>query len=113
MDKELLDRLTAPCTEASTASGCGCAGTEERVADGRETDCCRAAECERCSGFEGCAESRFGLVNEPLAMVYAPCQAFRALYDPATALSRGTMFCELDLPFGCPSGASCLIEPRA
>ena len=40
----------------------------------------------------------WGLNGHPLAMVYAPYQAFRGLYDPDTALSRGTLFAELDLP---------------
>ena len=35
----------------------------------------------------------------PLASVYAPTQMFRNLYDRETALSRGTIFKELDLPF--------------
>lgn len=35
----------------------------------------------------------------PLASVYAPVQAFHKLYDQDTALSRGTVFQELDLPF--------------
>lgn len=35
----------------------------------------------------------------PLASVYAPTQVFRNLYDRETALHRGTIFKELDLPF--------------
>ncbi len=35
----------------------------------------------------------------PLASVYAPTQVFRNLYDRDTALTRGTVFKELDLPF--------------
>ena len=35
----------------------------------------------------------------PLGMMYAPMQVFRKLYDPQQALCRGTLFCELDLPF--------------
>lgn len=34
-----------------------------------------------------------------LAMVYAPKQAFANLYEPDVALSRGTLFAALDLPF--------------
>ena len=34
-----------------------------------------------------------------LAMVYCPRQAFCNLYEPDVALSRGTLFSELDLPF--------------
>ena len=35
----------------------------------------------------------------PLGMMYAPMQEFRKLYTPEDALCRGTLFCELDLPF--------------
>lgn len=45
----------------------------------------------RCGGW--------GLENHPLAMVYSPCQAWRDAYPPDVALSRGTLFSELDLPF--------------
>lgn len=51
-------------------------------------------------GFEGCGPDSWGLCEYPLAMVYAPCQVFRGLYDPDTALTRGTLFTELDLPLG-------------
>jgi hypothetical protein len=58
-----------------------------------------------CGGHEGCGRDSWGLNGYPLAMVYAPCQAFRGLYDSETALSRGTLFTELDLPLGCAEGA--------
>ena len=45
--------------------------------------------------------STWGLENYPLASVYAPMQIWRNLYDPETALERGTLFKELDLPFVC------------
>lgn len=35
----------------------------------------------------------------PLAMAYVPFQKWRKLYDPQTALKRGTIFEELDLPY--------------
>lgn len=41
----------------------------------------------------------WGLENYPLASVYAPLQVFRNLYDRDTALMKGTVFTELDLPF--------------
>ncbi len=34
-----------------------------------------------------------------LAMAYSPAQCFHKLYEPCKALSRGTLFAELDLPF--------------
>ncbi len=33
-----------------------------------------------------------------LAMVYSPRQCWRNLFDPATGLSKGTIFAELELP---------------
>lgn len=35
----------------------------------------------------------------PLAMSYVPMQKWRKVYEPDVALSRGTIFEELDLPF--------------
>ena len=35
----------------------------------------------------------------PVAMAYVPMQRFEGLYDMLTALSRGTLFQELDKPF--------------
>lgn len=48
------------------------------------------------------------LYGNQLAMVYAPVQEFEALYDEEDALSSGTIFKLLDLPFypGC-SGCGC------
>ena len=41
----------------------------------------------------------WALTDHPLAMVYAPYQEFRNLYDKETALKKGTIFSELDFPF--------------
>lgn len=41
----------------------------------------------------------WGLVKHPLASVYAPLQEFDDIHDCETALLRGTIFNELDLPF--------------
>lgn len=40
-----------------------------------------------------------GLATVSLAMAYVPCQCFQKLYDADIALSRGTIFQELDKPF--------------
>lgn len=39
--------------------------------------------------------------QDALAMVYAPYQKWKDIFDPATALSKGTIFEELSKPF-CP-----------
>lgn len=44
---------------------------------------------------------QYHLVGFPLASVYSPIQSFDNIYDCETALSRGTIFIELDLPFVC------------
>ncbi len=44
----------------------------------------------------------WGLYEYPLAMVYAPYQTFRNLYECHDALANGTLFSELNLPLeGC------------
>lgn len=48
----------------------------------------------------GCGERRtWGVEGYPLASMYAPLQNFDKLYDEKTALKKGTIFSELDLPF--------------
>ena len=39
-----------------------------------------------------------------IAMVYSPRQCWRNLYDPATGLSNGTLFSELNLPLEAVDG---------
>ena len=45
------------------------------------------------------ASHSWGLKDYPLAMLFSPLQCFSGLYDEDTALARGTLFSELDLPF--------------
>ena len=54
---------------------------------------------EECSNGTQCGVSAWGLNGYPLAMVYTPVQEFCELYDLDTALNRGTLFKQLDLPF--------------
>lgn len=64
-------------------------------------------DCSSMGCGSGTAAARWGIKDHPLAMVYAPLQEWRSLYDLDTALSRGTLFAELDLPFlggGCKMG---------
>ncbi len=49
----------------------------------------------------GVSGNGWGLTSYPLASVYSPLQNFDNLYDCETALMRGTIFRELDLPFIC------------
>ena len=112
-----------------TAVGrCGCGGgwDPEQRSEGGDDGChdhglghggngCHGG----CVGYEGCGADSWGLSEYPLAIVYAPCQVFRALYDPATALAHGTLFTELDLPLGgteggafSTDGCSCRAERR-
>lgn len=87
-----------PMADPREEAGCGCEhGATPLPAVGRMS---LDGGCG-CVGHEGCGEGSWGLNNHPLAMVYAPCQTFCALHDPATALRRGTLFSTLDLPLGC------------
>ncbi len=66
----------------------------------RQGNCRGEARMDICQG--DCANGKcggWGLEKHPLAMVYSPCQAFKGLYAIDVALSRGTLFSELDLPF--------------
>ena len=46
-----------------------------------------------------------GVDQLPLAMTYVPDQTFQKTFDPATGLSRGTIFPELCKPFCGKGGA--------
>jgi len=48
---------------------------------------------------KACCEDHPHLHPTSLAMVYSPTQAFAKLYEPSKALTRGTLFAELDKPF--------------
>jgi hypothetical protein len=57
-------------------------------------------------GSRSCAEYALPL-GYPLAAVYVPHQAWRALYEPTQALSHGTLFLELDKPLEAVRGRKC------
>lgn len=85
-----------------------CHAVEPRVTEG--------CGCERATVGDGATEkscsvdATWGLRGYPLAMVYAPLQSFRSVLDPKEALSTGTVFGELDLPFhpgGRKGGGTC------
>ncbi len=94
--------------QALHGNGCGCGGNEG-CGDHRNDGCNDhgGEHLGHCSGHEGCGENSWGLGGHPLAMVYASCQVFHSLYDPDEALKRGTLFTELDLPFGGAEGSDC------
>lgn len=66
---------------------------------GRNSDQTRASD-------NGCCKkgTRYGIKDRPVGSVYAPVQNFHELYDLDKALSRGTIFSELDLPFDAGRG---------
>ena len=72
--------------------------TEEGVASCLENGI-SGGECES----EAAKHEENCLSGRSLAMVYSPCQDFVNLYEPMAALSRGTLFAELDKPF-CAGG---------
>lgn len=75
----------APVMQRNVRS-CGCQGVEMN-----QSRMARESEgMHRCRMLEG----------QSLAMVYSPCQVWRGIYAPDMALRRGTMFKELDKPWG-------------
>ena len=72
----------------------------DRISDGMLRQIIDAEKCETPScNIKDDRRGGWGLEGFPLAMVYAPVQCFRELYDIDTALMQGTVFKELDLPF--------------
>ena len=74
------------CGRMGNGNGCG---NTSRERTGNGNGCGNAENGNRGRGFH----------DHPLAMVYSPYQHFREIYTPDTALDRGTLFSELDLPF--------------
>ena len=87
---------------------CGCRGGDRRgmprnenAASGNGNNLCggcgNSDAQEEIGNTYPCGEN--GVHERSLAMVYAPIQHWRGIYDPGMALSRGTQFRELDMPF--------------
>jgi len=57
-------------------------------------------EQQKCAVGAVCTPDVSVAAYPTLAMVYVPIQQFRELYDEAVGLDRGTLFRELDKPFG-------------
>ena len=64
---------------------CGCERSMEQIVISPNTNCCES-------------KKSWGLHGYPLASVYAPMQSFDNVFDKNIALSKGTIFSELDLP---------------
>lgn len=88
-----------------------CDGTLRDDVERRTQDGCTRATLSRDVDTDSCENGRcggWGLENHPLAMVYSPCQAWREAYTPEVALTRGTMFSELDLPLEAANKRGCM-----
>lgn len=70
----------------------GCGGNTAQGGTVREG--CGGNTAQGGCGMGGCANAS----RRQLAMVYAPLQCFRMLYNHSDALMRGTLFEELDKP---------------
>ena len=89
-----------------TMRGCSCGNTAS-VLDRRGAYQSAIPTCNQNDGSaqrSGDALASACAGNPSLAMVYSPKQAFIDLYDTDEALSRGTLFAELDKPWY-PGGA--------
>lgn len=69
----------------------------------RDYDCYQCPKPEHVSpdyGGPGRVESACDAVDVcRVGMAYVPMQRWRDIYEPEKALSRGTIFAELDMPF--------------
>ena len=74
----------------NNGSGNGCNGG---CNNGCNNGCGNGSGNNSVLGEESCISG-----SHQLAMVYSPCQMWRMLYSPETALERGTLFEELDKP---------------
>ena len=94
-----------------SSNNCGCRERREEspnrcgCRENRREESCIDSRREETECGEKCARDN-RLASFPLAMVYSPDQEWRDMYCEEEALSKGTMFRELDLPFY-PSCRSC------
>lgn len=72
-------------------SDCGCVNGNTTLTLRESHGSCPRTTCTTVPVTEGCVDTY------PVAMAYVPMQQWRELYDPASAVSRGTIFRELDL----------------
>ena len=89
MDKDTSAQSACVSNDLLRRMVCGCNRSEIDVRE--------AFDCEGRS--KNCGYGKWGLENYPLASVFSPLQDFVKLYDGKTALIKGTVFEELDLPF--------------
>lgn len=91
MDYPRNDRF---CPTCRTARGCGYSSYTPSRPRCEEPGATRREVCEE-------RRERVNVIENPtsIAMVYSPKQCFENLYEPMKALSRGTLFADLDKPF--------------
>ena len=83
----------------SASCPCGARPTPQVPTVGQEPPC-NPARAEKTVP----APSRWGVNDRPVGSVYAPVQEFTGIYDKCRALTRGTIFAELDLPLTAAKG---------
>ena len=108
---DLMQQLSYPAYEMDTGmnadSGCGCHASERQEEYTVRTYKGGCGECG-CQADRAMQVCGFGVENGILAAVYAPLHRFDGVYDPDTAMRRGTMFEGLDKPFyGDGKGVDC------
>lgn len=123
-DGEDLHRVLV---ETSAGIPCGCA---RRDMSCRKPDHCADVSDEKprmqnaspmarrseCADTDTCMNEQKNVAplrRFPLAMVYSPHQEWQKLYEPEEAMSRGTLFSELDYPWyptACDRSCGCRKE---
>lgn len=97
------DRRTGPEHAVGRNNGCR---PHERVRPRQESGP-RPETNENSGNACGSCAKPSPLNGMALAMVYAPDHDWDGLYDAEEALSHGTLFQALDLPFYCGCGGNC------
>lgn len=74
--------------DRNNTNNCECGSTKDRCG----INGCRRNDDNSCE-IDNCTKMMLG-------MAYVRSQPFENLYEPAKAWTRGTLFCDLDLPYG-------------
>lgn len=98
--------MTTPRTDSgygyNDGNGCGCEGSLNSRSG--TCDSCEKSYTESYGTMDGYAcgyERTWGLMGYPVGIVFASLQRFDNIHDLDTAMKKGTIFAELDLPFEC------------
>ncbi len=98
--RRLLEKEETPPPGRSAACGVSQSTARQESAGGCGCGCGTGQTPETDTQY-GCGQGgRYAITDRPLAMAYVPVQAWEERYSEQEGLQRGTLFKQLDLPFG-------------